>query len=39
MGRQEWVGGWGSEYPHKGRGRRDVIGDFQSGETWKGESI
>ena len=27
--RQEWVGRWEEEHPHKSKGRGDGLGDFQ----------
>jgi hypothetical protein len=40
-GREEGVGGWAEEYPHRSRGKEDGIGSFQQreeAETGKGDN-
>ena len=38
QGREEGVGRWVGEHPHRSRGRRDGM-EISGGGTWKGNNI
>jgi hypothetical protein len=38
-GRQEWVGEWVGEHPHRSRGRGEGIGGFQRRDLERGKHL